>query len=197
MTERKGYSERTTTETHISVEACLDGNGVSHISTGIGFFDHMLTLFSVHSCFNLNINADGDLNVDGHHTVEDVGIVLGKAIHEALGDKKGITRYGTVFLPMDESLAMVCIDISGRPYLHLDLPEMPSSVGNFDTQLVEEFFKAFVIHSRITLHIRVLYGRNAHHIIESIFKAWGRAMKTAVAFDNGTKTVPSSKGLID
>lgn len=195
--KRIGRLERNTAETQIKVEINLDGKGEVECKTGIGFFDHMLILFAAHGRMDLKLIIDGDLDVDGHHTVEDAGIVMGKAFSMALGDKKDIQRYGTAFVPMDESLASVSLDISGRPYLHMDFPALAPMVGTFDTQLLEEFFRAFSVHSRITLHIRVLYGRNTHHIIEAVFKALGRAVRQAVAKDIQWGGVPSTKGLLD
>lgn len=199
---RFGKAERTTTETQIAVSIELDGKGTVDTidcSSGIGFFDHMLTLLAAHGGFDLQIAAKGDLEVDGHHTVEDVGIVLGKAFSQALGDKKNIQRYGTCFVPMDETLAMVSLDISGRPYLHMEFPTLAPMAGDFDTQLLEEFFRAFSVHGGITLHIRVLYGRNTHHMIEAAFKALGRSLGQAVSIGPqlGGGGVPSTKGLID
>ncbi len=194
---RTGSETRETFETKVSATISLDGAGKTDCKTGIGFFDHMLTLFGAHGSFDIEIKADGDLNVDGHHTVEDTGIVLGKAISKALGDKKSIVRYGTVFLPMDEALAMVCLDISGRPYLHLEVPGLAPAIGDFDTELLEEFLRALSVHSGITLHVRVLYGRNSHHMVEAIFKALGRALAQAVSIDEKAKGVPSTKGYLD
>ncbi|HHY82750.1 MAG TPA: imidazoleglycerol-phosphate dehydratase HisB [Clostridiales bacterium] len=194
---RKGSEKRTTKETCVTVAIDLDGSGTAECKTGIGFLDHMLTLFSAHGGFDLQVEAKGDLEVDGHHTVEDVGIVLGKALSQALGDKKGIQRYGTIFIPMDESLVMVSLDISGRPYLHMEFPALAPMVGDFDTQLLEEFFRAFTVHSGITLHIRVLYGRNTHHMIEAAFKALGRSLRQAVNIMHNSSHIPSTKGLID
>jgi len=195
--ERYASLSRDTSETHITAELKIDGKGLGKINTGIGFFDHMLVLWSAHGRFDLQLNCTGDLHIDGHHSVEDIGIVMGKAFSQALKGKKGIKRYGTVFLPMDESMIMVSLDISGRPYLHFEVPQLAPLVGSFDTQLLEEFFKAFTVHSGITLHIRVLYGRNTHHIIEGIFKAFGRALREAVSIDAENPGIPSTKGLID
>lgn len=197
--ERIGMATRKSFETDVSVSVNLNGKGSINIETGIGFFDHMLTLFAAHGCFELNVNCIGDLEIDGHHTVEDIGIVMGKVFRQALGERKGILRYGTTFLPMDESLVMVSLDISGRPYLHYEVPALNSLVGDFDTQLVEEFLRSFSNHCGLTLHIRVLYGRNTHHIIEGIFKAFGRALKQAVALDPEItlESIPSTKGIID
>ena len=195
-----GNVKRSSSETEVSVSINLEGNNNIHIQTGIGFFDHMLTLFAAHGGFDIEVHCSGDLEVDGHHSIEDVGIVMGKAFKQALGDHKGINRYGTIFLPMDESLTMVSLDISGRPYLHLEIPHLSPFVGNFDTQLVEEFLRSFAIHFGLTLHVQVLYGRNTHHMIEGVFKALGRAIKQAMAIDTSLvdkNVVPSTKGIID
>lgn len=191
---RKADLCRKTGETDVAVEINLDGEGTYDIGTGIGFFDHMLCLMSKHSITDLSIKAKGDLYVDGHHTVEDVGITLGKCIEKALGDKSGIKRYGTVFVPMDEALAMVSIDISGRPFLVFDSQFNSEKVGEMDTELVEEFFRAVAVNAGITLHIKVLYGKNTHHMIEGIFKAFGRALREAVSKDDRIKGVMSTKG---
>ena len=186
--------DRKTNETNITIEVNLDGEGIYNIDTGIGFFDHMLTLTAKHGIMDLNIKAEGDLYVDAHHTVEDVGIALGKCIEKALGDKKGITRYGTSFLPMDETLAMVSMDISGRPYLVFEAEFNSPMVGKMDTELVEEFFRAVAFNAGITLHAKVIYGKNAHHMIEALFKAFGRALREAVTKDERIKGVMSTKG---
>jgi len=186
--------DRNTNETNITIEINLDGEGIYNIDTGIGFFDHMLTLAAKHGIMDLNIKAEGDLYVDAHHTVEDVGIALGKCIEKALGDKKGITRYGTSFLPMDETLAMVSMDLSGRPYLVFEAEFNSPMVGEMDTELVEEFFRAVAFNAGITLHAKVLYGKNAHHMIEALFKAFGRALREAVTKDERIKGVMSTKG---
>jgi imidazoleglycerol-phosphate dehydratase len=195
--ERQGKAERNTMETQVEVSIKLDGNGEVDCRTGIGFFDHMLTLLSAHGRFDLQVDAKGDLKVDGHHTVEDIGIVLGKAFNQALGDKKDLQRYGTAFVPMDESLATVSLDISGRPYLHMEFPALAPMAGDFDTQLLEEFFRAFSIHGGITLHVRVFYGRNTHHMIEAAFKALGQALRQAVGVNSQWGGVPSTKGILD
>ena len=197
--KRKAEISRKSYETDISLYLCLEGEGNADINSGIGFFDHMLTLLASHGSFDLRLWCAGDLHVDGHHTVEDIGIVIGKALREALGERKGINRYGTSFLPMDECLAMVSLDISGRPYLHYEVPEMAERVGDFDTELLEEFLRAFSVHGGITMHVRVLYGKNTHHIIESIFKALGRALKTAIALEPNATDMkrPSTKGILD
>ncbi|AUS98171.1 imidazoleglycerol-phosphate dehydratase [Clostridium thermosuccinogenes] len=194
--ERKAEMSRKTAETEIQLELDLDGRGLSDIDTGIGFFDHMLNLFTKHGLFNLTVKAKGDLEVDAHHTVEDVGIVLGGAIRAALGDKKSIKRYGSSHVPMDEALAMVVIDLGGRPYLVFDAKFTQDRVGNMDTELVEEFFRAIAFNAGMNLHIKVLYGSNNHHIIEAIFKAFGRALDEACRIDERIEGVMSTKGTI-
>lgn len=194
---RKTTLERQTGETRISVSLCLDGGGSSTVSTGIGFFDHMLTLWAKHGLFDLALQADGDLAVDAHHTVEDCGIVLGKAIAACLGEKQGIRRYGTVILPMDEALIMVALDISGRPFLDCELELPAARLGEFETELVEEFLRALAVNAGLTLHVRQLAGRNTHHIIEAIFKALGRALDDATRIDARVQGVPSTKGVLD
>ncbi|WP_461207500.1 imidazoleglycerol-phosphate dehydratase HisB [Clostridium sp. DL1XJH146] len=193
---RKAEVIRKTGETNIEIDIDLDGEGKSTIDTGIGFLDHMLTLFSKHGLFNLNVKAEGDLFVDGHHTVEDVGIVLGQCVQKALGDKKSITRYGTAFVPMDEALATVSLDISGRPFLVYECETTCDKLGDFDLELVEEFLRAFAFNAGITLHARVLYGKNNHHKIEALFKALGRALREAVELDIRIKGVMSTKGIL-
>ncbi|KZL94287.1 imidazoleglycerol-phosphate dehydratase HisB [Clostridium magnum] len=193
-TDRIAQLDRKTNETNITIEVNLDGDGIYNIDTGIGFFDHMLTLAAKHGIMDLNVKAEGDLYVDAHHTVEDVGIALGKCIEKALGDKKGITRYGTSFLPMDETLALVSMDISGRPYLVFEAEFNSPMVGEMDTELVEEFFRAVAFNAGITVHAKVLYGKNAHHMIEALFKAFGRALREAVTKDERIKGVMSTKG---
>ena len=187
---------RETAETKIALQLNLDGTGKSAIDSGIGFFDHMLNLMTVHGQLDLDLRCDGDLEVDGHHSVEDIGIALGDAFKEAIGDKKGICRYGTFYLPMDESLAFVTLDISGRPFLVYDGGEMAPMVGGFDTELTEEFLRAFAMHAGITLHVKVLYGTNTHHKIEAIFKALGHALRIAVSQDPKVTGVPSTKGML-
>jgi imidazoleglycerol-phosphate dehydratase len=187
---------RETKETTVEVEWQLDGEGSCSIDTGIGFFNHMLNLMGAHGLFNLSIKAKGDLEVDSHHTVEDVGIVLGQCLKQALGDKKGIKRYSTVFVPMDEALATVSIDISGRAYLVFEADFTAERLGQFDTELTEEFLRAFAFNAGITLHARVLYGKNNHHMIEGIFKALGRALGEAVIIDERIKGVMSTKGVL-
>ena len=188
--------ERKTAETQITVKLNLDGEGKCDIATGIGFLDHMLTLLARHGFMDLTVKAKGDLEVDCHHTVEDIGIVLGEALKEALGDKAGIHRYGNCFIPMDETLAQACLDFSGRPFLVFGA-EIPNiKLGNYDTEMTEEFFRAVAMHCGLTLHIRVLYGSNVHHIIEAIFKAFARALAEAATYDARVKGVMSSKGVL-
>lgn len=193
---RRAEIERKTAETQISIKLNLDGEGTCDIATGIGFLDHMLTLLAKHSFMDLTVKAKGDLEVDSHHTVEDIGIVLGEALQEALGDKAGIHRYGNCFIPMDETLAQVCLDFSGRPFLVFGAEIPKIKLGNFDTEMTEEFFRALAVHCGLTLHIRVLYGSNVHHIIEAIFKAFARAVAEAAAVDPRVKGVMSSKGVL-
>ena len=193
---RIGKIFRETQETKVDVEINLDG-GASEIETGIGFFNHMLNLFAAHGNFGLKVSCAGDLDVDGHHSVEDIGICLGKAIKNALGDKRGINRYGTFFLPMDEALAFVSLDISGRPFLVCELGELAPMIGNFDTELVEEFLRAVAFNAGLTLHAKVLYGKNSHHKVEGIFKALGHALRIAVDVNEKVHGVPSTKGVID
>ena len=193
---RQAQIQRSTNETNINISIDLDGEGVSNINTGIGFFDHMLNLFASHGRFDLDVECDGDIEVDGHHSVEDIGIALGTAIKKALGDKRGINRYGTFYLPMDESLAFVSLDISGRPYLVYDGGEMVPLIGNYDTELTEEFLRALAFNAGITLHVKIIYGRNSHHKVEAIFKALGHALRIAVENDPRMKDIPSTKGVI-
>lgn len=194
---RTSRIDRKTKETDIGLFLELDGSGSSQINTGVGFFDHMLTLFAAHGLFDLTVECKGDLQVDSHHTAEDVGICLGKAFAEAVGDKKGITRYGSIVLPMDESLVLVAADYSGRGFLAYDLPLRASRVGCFDTELVEEFFAAFVREAGITLHIKKISGKNTHHIIEACFKAFGRVMDSITAIDSRrADALPSTKGVL-
>ena len=194
---RKAEISRKTNETDIMLKINLDGKGQSKIDTGCGFFDHMLTLFAKHSGFDIEITCKGDTYVDDHHTVEDIGITLGKAFLEALGDKKGITRYGYMILPMDEALILTAADISGRGNIQYDL-EIPSQkVGSFDTELCEEFWIAFAQNAKFTLHIKQLSGRNSHHIIEGTFKSVARSLKQAAAIDtNSADEIPSTKGVL-
>jgi len=185
--------ERKTKETDISLELNLDGNGTHSIKTGIGFFDHMLELFACHSGFDLKVECNGDLRVDGHHSVEDIGIVLGKALAEIVGNKKGLKRYGQALVPMDESLARCIIDFSGRAFLVFNA-DLKGKIGDFDAELVEEFFRAVATNAGLTLHIELLYGTNAHHKAESIFKSFARALKMATTIDSDK--VLSSKGVL-
>ncbi len=193
---RRAEVSRKTNETDVAISLDIDGKGNSCIKTGIGFFDHMLALFAKHGLMDLNVEAQGDLEVDAHHTVEDVGIVLGQAIKDALGDKKSIKRYGTAFVPMDEALAMVAVDISGRPFLVFDVDLNTETVGAMDTELVEEFFRAVAFNAGITLHIKKMYGKNSHHIIEAVFKAFGRALDEATKIDDRIGGVMSTKGIL-
>ncbi len=192
---RKVECERNTKETKIALSLNLDGDGKSNIDTGIGFFDHMLDLFTFHSGFDLNLTCDGDLDVCDHHTVEDCGILLGTAFKQALGDKKGIARYGSFNLPMDETLCNVSLDISGRPYLVFHADFKRESIGLYSTEMTEEFFRAFSCASGLTLHINIFYGLNDHHKIEAIFKAFGRALKMATRIESDK--LPSTKGVIE
>ena len=189
--ERTAKADRKTKETEISVALNLDGRGKCSVSTGIGFFDHMLTAFALHGGFDLDVRVKGDLEVDGHHTVEDTGIVLGQAFAQALGGKEGIARYGSFYIPMDETLAFCALDISARPFLCFDADFEGKNSPEFDYALIEEFFRAFAFHAGITLHLRVLYGKNAHHMAEALFKAAAHALKAAAARQDG---VLSTKG---
>ena len=194
---RTSTIKRNTEETKIELSLNLDGKGESNINTGCGFFDHMLTLFSKHSKIDLDVTCKGDINVDYHHTVEDIGIVLGKALLEALGNKKGINRYADIILPMDESLILTAIDISGRSYLGFDVTFPSEKIGDFDTELVEEFFMALTRCAEITLHIKKMAGENSHHIAEGIFKSFARSLRTAIAIDESFKDqLPSTKGVL-
>lgn len=194
---RTAEISRDTKETKIKLKLSLDGSGNSDIDTGIGFMDHMLTLFAKHGRFDLTVRCDGDTYVDDHHSAEDIGICLGQAFREALADKKGICRYGDIILPMDEALILAAVDISGRSYLGYALDILTEKVGSFDTELVEEFFIAFTSNAGIDLHLRQLAGRNSHHIIEGAFKAAGRALRKAVSIDKeASDEVPSTKGLL-
>ncbi len=186
--------ERSTRETHIAVTLNLDGSGVSDISTGMGFFDHMLEGFARHGLFDLTCRAEGDLHVDGHHTVEDTGIVIGQALAQALGDKKGIRRYGSAILPMDDALVLCAVDLGGRPWLNYDCSFPSGRVGDLDTELVREFFYGITCNAAINLHIRLLDGINTHHMIEAMFKAFAKALDTASSFDPRITDVLSTKG---
>ncbi|MBR1535170.1 MAG: imidazoleglycerol-phosphate dehydratase HisB [Ruminococcus sp.] len=194
---RTAEINRKTNETDIRLKIDLDGTGKSVIQSGVGFLDHMLTLFARHGRFDLTLNCDGDTYVDDHHSVEDIGIALGQAFSQALGDKRGIIRYGSFILPMDESLILTAVDISGRAHLNYDLHIPTQKVGTFDTELTEEFFLGFVRNANLTLHIKQLEGKNSHHIIEGAFKSFGRSMKQAVAVDAQFKDeIPSTKGVL-
>ena len=193
---RQASIERNTNETKIKIEINLDGTGKSEIKSGIGFFDHMLTLFAAHGKLDLKVNCDGDIEVDGHHSVEDIGIALGTAIKNALGDKSGINRYGTFYLPMDEALAFITLDISGRPFLVYEGSEMTPMIGNYATELTEEFLRALAFNAGITLHAKILYGKNSHHKVEAIFKGLGHALRIAVEKDPRMSGVPSTKGVL-
>ena len=187
--------QRNTKETQIRVRVGLDGSGASKLATGIGFFDHMLDQIARHGLIDLEIEAVGDLHIDGHHTVEDVGITLGQAVAQAIGDKAGLTRYGHAYVPLDEALSRVVIDLSGRPGLHMDVPFKSGMVGGFDTQLTFEFFQGFANHALATVHIDNLKGANAHHQCETVFKAFGRALRMALAIDHrSVGVIPSTKG---
>jgi len=197
ISTRQAQIDRVTAETEIRVVLNIDGKGISRVSTGIGFFDHMLVLFTRHGLFDLELTAKGDLEVDYHHTVEDTGIVLGQAFAKALGDKRGIRRYGWAYLPMDETLARVVIDFSGRPYLeYRNGGTGLESIGLFPVQLVEEFLRAFSVHAGVNLHVEVLYGRDTHHVAEAIFKGLARAICTACERDPRVDGVPSTKGIL-
>ncbi|HME86492.1 MAG TPA: imidazoleglycerol-phosphate dehydratase HisB [Roseiarcus sp.] len=194
---RKGAVERRTKETSVEVEVDLDGGGFSNISTGVGFFDHMLDQLARHSLIDISVRAEGDRHIDDHHTVEDVGIALGQALTMALGDKKGLARYADCLLPMDEALTRVALDLSGRPFLVFRTEFPTERIGEFDTQLVREFFQAFAGNGGLTLHIETLYGVNSHHIAESCFKGVARTLKAAVAIDpRQAERVPSTKGAL-
>ena len=194
---RKASIERKTLETDIALTLDLDGTGKSQIDTGCGFLNHMLTLFASHGRFDLTVSCKGDIDVDHHHTVEDIGICLGKAFSEALGEKRGITRYGSFLLPMDEALIMTAVDISGRSYLGYQLEIPTQKIGTFDTELVEEFFLGFVRNCPMSLHIRQLAGTNSHHIVEGAFKSVARSLKAAVAVDAAyADVIPSTKGVL-
>jgi len=194
MIERQAKISRKSNETNIDISINLDGSGNYEGDTGIGFFDHMLCLFAKHGFLDLNVAAVGDLVVDSHHTIEDVGIVLGMAIKEALKGKEGIKRYGTSFVPMDETLATVSLDLSGRAYLVFDAEFTVDRIGSFDTEMVEEFFRALATNGGITLHARVIYGKNNHHMVEALFKALGKALSEALTYDKRIKGVLSTKG---
>jgi len=195
MTQRIAEVHRDTKETQVQVRVNLDGTGQSDLSTGIGFFDHMLDQIARHGLIDLSIKATGDLHIDGHHTVEDVGITLGQAVAQAVGDKKGIRRYGHAYVPLDEALSRVVVDFSGRPGLEMHVPFKSGMIGQFDSQLAFEFFQGFVNHAYVTLHIDNLRGENAHHQAETVFKAFGRALRAATELDpRSVGMIPSTKG---
>jgi imidazoleglycerol-phosphate dehydratase len=193
---RKSAVERNTKETRIKLELNLDGSGEGVIDTGIGFFNHMLELFKKHALVDLSVKAEGDIDVDYHHTVEDVRLVLGKALNEALGDRRGIVRYGFASIPMDEALCETSIDLGGRPFIVMVSPMKHMMVRDFEVKLVEEFFRALSVEGRLNIHLRQIYGDEAHHVCEGFFKSFARALRSAKAFDPAEKGVPSSKGVI-
>jgi len=193
---RKAGVRRKTKETEVVLKLDLDGSGNHSIATGIPFFDHMLSLLAYHSSIDLFLKAKGDIGVDSHHTVEDVGICLGEGIRKALGQAKGIQRYGLAMIPMDETLGSVALDLSMRPYLVFHMKLRRSKIGAFDLELVEEFFKALCNHAGMTLHINLLYGRNSHHMVEAVFKGFGRALREAVFLDKRSRLIPSTKGIL-
>jgi imidazoleglycerol-phosphate dehydratase len=195
-TARTGRVERVTRETDVRLQIALDGTGAASVSTGVGFLDHMLELFAAHGRFDLEVQAAGDLHTGGHHTVEDVGICLGSAFDQALGDRVSIVRYGDVHLPMDEALALVAVDISGRPLLSYEVELPPVTIGGFDTDLLPEFLQAVVNNARLTLHVRKLAGTNPHHVVEAVFKGVGRSLGTATRLDPRVVGIPSTKGLL-
>jgi imidazoleglycerol-phosphate dehydratase len=193
---RVGKVDRKTRETDVAVKLDLDGAGKATVDTGLGFFDHMLELVAVHGLFDLEVRATGDLKTGGHHTVEDVGICVGAGLAEALGDKRGVNRYGSAIVPMDESLAMVVLDLSGRPYFAYEGGPVGENIAGFDSALVAEFFRAVVNHARMTLHVRVLASGDVHHTIEAVFKGFGKALRQAVAVDPRSAGIPSTKGVL-
>lgn len=194
--QRVATVERDTRETRVAVRLDLDGSGRANVETGLGFFDHMLELVAGHGLFDLEVKAAGDLQTGAHHTVEDVGICLGQALAEAAGDKRGIYRYGSMLLPMDEALVLVALDLSGRPYFAYEGGPVGESIAGFETSLVAEFFRAVVNHARLTLHVRVLAGGDVHHTIEAVFKAFAKALRQALTFDPRATGVPSTKGVL-
>jgi len=196
MKGRSASINRATNETNISVSLNLDGSGSSNVQTGVQFLDHMLNLFAKHGLFDLEVACKGDLGVDAHHSVEDIGICLGAALEKALGDKKGLIRFAHAYFPMDETLVRVVADLSGRPYLVYNVKVERERVGELDSELGEEFWRAFVTHARVNMHVELLYGRNAHHIFEAVFKAAARALCLATRIDERVQGVPSTKGVI-
>lgn len=195
--DRVASINRSTKETSISLKINLDGKGISNIKTPVGFLNHMLTLFSFHSSIDIDLFAEGDIDVCDHHLVEDIGISLGKALNEALGDKKGIKRYGNSFLPMDETLCQAILDLSGRSFLHFEGEFKREQIGNFSTEMTKEFFRAVAMNSNSTLHLRILYGENDHHKIEAMFKAYGRCLKEAISYNEDREMVLSTKGSLN
>lgn len=187
---------RRTGETDINISLDLDGQGTSNLDTGMGFFEHMLNLFTTHGQFNLKVECSGDLFVDGHHSVEDIGIALGQAFTKAMGDKVGIKRYGTAFVPMDEALVMVSLDLSGRAFLNYEVLVKAQMIGDYDTELTEEFLRAFAFNAGITLHVKMMAGSNSHHIVEGVFKALARALREALTIDERIQGVMSTKGML-
>ena len=187
---------RRTGETDINISLDLDGQGTSNLDTGMGFFEHMLNLFTTHGQFNLKVECSGDLFVDGHHSVEDIGIALGQAFTKAMGDKVGIKRYGTAFVPMDEALIMVSLDLSGRAFLNYEVLVKAQMIGDYDTELTEEFLRAFAFNTGITLHVKMMAGSNSHHIVEGVFKALARALREALTIDERIQGVMSTKGML-
>ncbi len=194
---RSAQVSRSTKETNIQVSVLLDGAGEAELETGVGFFDHMLAHIAKHGLFDIVVRAEGDLHIDPHHTVEDVGICLGQAFLKAIGNGEGITRYGHAVVPMDEALAEVAVDFSGRPYLAFEAELPGGRVGDFDVELTEEFFRAFTVNSRMTIHVALRHGKNAHHCIEAMFKALGRALRQAASLDPAVRGVPSTKGVFE
>lgn len=194
--ERICRVSRRTAETEVSICLSLDGSGRRDITTGVPFLDHLLEHLAVHGLLDLEVRCQGDVSVDDHHSVEDIGIVLGQALNEALGDRMGIARYGSQLLPMDEALVLVALDLSGRAFLSYDVPGLPEKVGSFDTELVPEFLRALAHHAGLTLHVQLLHGTNGHHILEAIFKGLGRALGQAVALDPRRAGIPSTKGVL-
>lgn len=193
---RNSYIERATYETDIKMEFCIDGTGQAKVDTGIGFLDHMLILFAKHGLFDIDVKIKGDTYIDSHHTIEDAGIVLGQCIAKAVGDKKGINRYGHIMLPMDETLVLCALDLSGRAYLAFDAIFTTDKVGGYDTEMVEEFFRAVCMGAGINMHLKVMAGKNNHHIIEALYKAFARALDMASKIDDRVQGVPSTKGML-
>ncbi|MDK2855942.1 MAG: imidazoleglycerol-phosphate dehydratase [Bacillota bacterium] len=194
--ERRCELARSTRETRVRLTLALDGQGKAEVRTGVGFFDHLLTLWAAHGGFDLGVEAEGDTWVDDHHTVEDVGLTLGAAFGRALGEKRGIRRYGAALLPMDEALVQVAVDLSGRPYLHYHVPFPVLQIGSFAAELVPEFLRAFAGEAKLTLHVDLLHGENGHHIAEAVFKGLGRALREAASIDPGVQEIPSTKGVL-